>query len=46
MQEFMKTDSTSLVFTDDLKTMINLAENNPEDIALLHQMIERQEKHV
>ena len=41
MQEFASADSTSLVFTDDLKTMLNLAENTPEDIKLLHQMIEK-----
>lgn len=41
MQEVLKSDSTNLIFTDDLKTMINLAENNPEDIKLLGQMIEK-----
>ena len=43
MQEFMNSDnsSNSLIFTDDLKTMINLAENTPEDIKLLGQMIEK-----
>lgn len=41
MQEFIAPDSTSLIFTDDLKTMINLAENTPEDIKLLEQMIEK-----
>lgn len=41
MQEVLKSDSTNLIFTDDLKTMINLAENNPEDIKLLEQMIEK-----
>ncbi|XP_057374960.1 pentatricopeptide repeat-containing protein 2, mitochondrial-like [Daphnia carinata] len=41
MQEFVAPDSTSLIFTDDLKTMINLAEKNPEDIKLLELMIEK-----
>ncbi len=41
MQEFLTSDSSSLIFTDDLKTMINLAENTPEDLKLLGQMIEK-----
>lgn len=41
MQEVIKSDTANLIFTDDLKTMINLAENSPEDIKLLSQMIEK-----
>lgn len=42
MQEIVKSESSNnLIFTDDLKTMLNLAENTPNDILLLKQMIER-----
>jgi pentatricopeptide repeat domain-containing protein 2 len=41
MQEFVGSSSSNLIFTDDLKTMVNLAENTPEDIKLLEQMIEK-----
>lgn len=41
MQEIMKSETSNLIFTDDLKTMINLAENTPEDFKLLNQMIEK-----
>ncbi|EFX90291.1 hypothetical protein DAPPUDRAFT_299902 [Daphnia pulex] len=41
MQEFVGSSSSNLIFTDDLKTMVNLAENTPEDIQLLEQMIEK-----
>lgn len=41
MQEIVKSESSNLIFTDDLKTMLNLVENTPEDIVLLKQMIER-----
>ena len=41
MTEFLKPENTNLVFTDDLKQMLNLAENTPEDISLLTHMIEK-----
>lgn len=41
IQEFMSADKNNLIFTDDLKTMLTLAEDTPEDILLLNSMIER-----
>lgn len=41
MQEIVKSESSNLIFTDDLKTMLNLAENTADDIDLLKRMIER-----
>ena len=41
IQEFMSADNNNLIFTDDLKTMLTLAEDTPEDILLLNSMIER-----
>lgn len=41
IHDFMNTDENNLIFTDDLKTMLMLAEDKPEDIALLNKMIER-----
>lgn len=41
IKEFMSADQNNLIFTDDLKTMLSLAEDTPEDIILLNSMIER-----
>lgn len=41
IKEFMSADQNNLIFTDDLKTMLSLAKDTPEDIILLNSMIER-----
>ena len=41
MRELMNKEENNLIFTDDLKTMLMLAEDTPEDIVLLKKMVER-----
>lgn len=41
VEELLSSESSNLIFSDDLKSMVNLAENKPEHLKLLNQMIER-----
>lgn len=39
MQDIIKPENTSAIFTDDLKTMINIADGSPRDFHLLSEMV-------
>lgn len=41
MREFVAGSATNMIFTEDLKNIIHLVENNPEDKKLLLDMIEK-----
>ncbi len=41
MKEFSVTGSKNMIFTEDLKNMVHMIEDNPEDIALVFQMMKR-----
>jgi hypothetical protein len=41
MNEYAHDDSKNMIFTEDLKNMIHLAESSPEDIGLVLQMMQR-----
>ena len=41
MREFTLSDSTNMIFTEDLKNMVHIIENRPDDLTLIHQMMKR-----
>jgi len=41
MKEFTESETKQMIFTEDLKNMVHLIENKPEDLALIVQMIKR-----
>lgn len=41
MKEFVAASATNMVFTEDLKNIIHLAEDTPEDKQLLVDMLEK-----
>ena len=41
MRNFLELDSSNVIFVDDLKTMLSVAEGTPEELSILNQMIER-----
>ncbi|XP_021943811.1 pentatricopeptide repeat-containing protein 2, mitochondrial [Folsomia candida] len=41
MKEFSTTGSKNMIFTEDLKNMVHMIEDNPEDMALVLQMMKR-----
>lgn len=41
MREFSDPSSTNMIFTEDLKNMIHLAEESPEDLDLVYRMMKR-----
>ena len=46
MQDLIKPDSPNLVFTDDLKTMLNLSDDTSSDLELLSQLIQKYTLHI
>jgi pentatricopeptide repeat domain-containing protein 2 len=43
MREFTLSESKNMIFTEDLKNMVHLIENRPDDLTLIHQMMKRYE---
>lgn len=41
MNEYAQEESKSMIFTEDLKNMVHLAESSPEDVELVLQMMQR-----
>lgn len=41
MKEFSDDNSKNMIFTEDLKNMVHLIEDKPEDIELVRKMIKR-----
>jgi pentatricopeptide repeat domain-containing protein 2 len=41
MLEFSDPSSTNMIFTEDLKNMIHLAEDTPDDLGLVYKMMKR-----
>lgn len=41
MHEFTNDENKSLIFTEDLKAMLHIVDNNPEDINLMTKMLEK-----
>jgi len=41
MSEFTFSDTKNMIFTEDLKHMVHLIEDTPEDLKLIHQMMKR-----
>jgi pentatricopeptide repeat domain-containing protein 2 len=41
MREFTVQDTKNMIFTEDLKNMVHLTENKPEDLELVVEMMKR-----
>lgn len=39
MDEFSTSDTKNMIFTEDLKNMVHLVENNPQDLELVRRMM-------